>query len=108
MPSRLLSSILFLGILAIGVSSGQEGIAEVPIPRNVYGGILACGPDGQAYFHSLGSEYFVLRASLDGSSAVFRSPDKDYADAVAPLRSWREYPVANASAREEENHLPLR
>lgn len=84
MPCRPIISILFVGILAVGVSSSQEGIAEVPIPRNVYGGILACGGDGQAYFHSLGSEYFVLRASLDGSNVIFRIPDKEYVDAVAP------------------------
>jgi hypothetical protein len=42
-PSRLLSSIFFLAILATGVSSAQEGTAEVPIPENMYAGIIAYG-----------------------------------------------------------------
>ena len=98
MPSRLLSAILFAGIFAIGVSSAQEGIAEVPVPRNVYGAIIACGADGQAYFSSIGNEYFVLRTSLDGSSLTFKLPKVAhyaYAGAVAPyaggvnvLSSW--------------------
>ena len=84
MLSRLLSSMFSLGILAIGVSSAQEGIAEVPIPQNMYAGILACGTGGQAYLPSRGSEYFVLGAALDGSNVIFRIPDKQYADSVAP------------------------
>ena len=89
MPSRLLSVILFTGILATGVSSAQEGIAEVPVPRNVYGAIIACGADDQAYFSSIGGEYFVLRTSLDGSSLTFRLPKAAYAyaGAVAPYTS---------------------
>jgi hypothetical protein len=93
MPSRLLISILFAGMFAIGATPAQEGITEVPVPRNVYGAIEACGADGQAYFSSIGDENFVLRASLDGSSLTFRLPK--YANAVAPyaggvniLSSW--------------------
>lgn len=98
MPSRLLNSILFAGVFAIGVSSAQEGIAEVPIPLNVYPNIIACGADGQAYFSSIGDEYFVLRVSLDGSSLTFGLPKVAYyayGGAVAPyaggvnvLSSW--------------------
>jgi len=83
MPSRLLSSILFAGIFAISVSSAQEGTAEVPVPRNVYGQIMACGTGGQAYF-PLGSEHSALRVSLDGSTVKFRLPGKVYPNAVAP------------------------
>jgi hypothetical protein len=84
-PSRLLSSMVFVGIFAIGVSYSQEGVAEVPIPRkNLYAGIMACGADGQAYFRSIGYEYWVLRVSLDGSRLTFRLPDRTYVDAVAP------------------------
>lgn len=99
MPSRLLSSVLFAGIFAIGVSSAQQGAAGVPIPRmTLYAGIIACGPYGQAYLPSIGYEFFVLRVSLDGSSLTFRLPDKTYyAEAVAPyaagvniLSSWRD------------------
>jgi hypothetical protein len=50
MPSRLLNSIVFAGIFAIGVCSAQEGITEVPIPQDAYGEIISCGPDGQAFF----------------------------------------------------------
>ena len=84
MRSRLLGVIAFAGMLGAGISSAQEGIAEVPIPRNVYGAIIACGADGQAYFSSIGYEYFVLRASLDGSSQIFDLPDKGHASVVAP------------------------
>lgn len=56
----------------------------MPIPRNVYGGIIACGAEGQAFFPSTGDERFALRVSLDGSSVIFRIPDKQGADAVAP------------------------
>ncbi len=98
MRSRLRNSILFAGIFAIGFSSAQEGTSEVPVPRNVYGAIIACGADGQAYFSSIGDEYFVLRTSLDGSSLKFRLPKVAhyaYAGAVAThaggvnvLSSW--------------------
>jgi hypothetical protein len=81
MASRLLSSILFLGILAINVSSAQEGIAEVPIPQDAYGAIISCGADGQAFFHL---NYAALRLSLDGSSVTFKLPDKADARVVAP------------------------
>jgi hypothetical protein len=70
----------------------------VPVPRNVYGAIIACGANGQAYFSSIGDEYFVLRTSVDGSSLTFRLPKVAhyaYAGAVAPyaggvnvLSSW--------------------
>ncbi|MGP0017264.1 MAG: hypothetical protein ACLPHP_01745 [Candidatus Sulfotelmatobacter sp.] len=83
MPSRLLNSILFAGIFAIGVSSAQEGTAEVPVPGNVYAQIMACGADGQAYF-PLGGEHSTLRVSLDGSTLTFRLPGKVYPNAVAP------------------------
>jgi hypothetical protein len=81
MPSRLLNSIVFAGIFAIGVSSAQEGIAEVPIPQDAYGEIISCGADGQAFFHL---NYAALRLSLDGSSLTFKLPDKANVRAVAP------------------------
>jgi hypothetical protein len=84
MPFRLLNSILFAGIFAVGVSSAQEGTAEVPVPGNAYAQIMACGADGQAYFPSVGAEYFVLRVSLDGSTVTFRLPGKAYPNAAAP------------------------
>jgi hypothetical protein len=56
----------------------------VPLPKNIYGAIIGCGTDGQAYFSSIGDEYFILRASLDGSSQIFNLPDKWYARVVAP------------------------
>ncbi|MGA7753516.1 MAG: hypothetical protein WCB05_11815 [Candidatus Sulfotelmatobacter sp.] len=84
MQSRLLGVIAFAGILGAGVSSAQEGIAEVPLPQNIYGAIVGCGTEGQAYLSSIGYEYFVLRVSLDGSSQIFNLPDKRYARVVAP------------------------
>ncbi len=81
MPSRLLSSILFLGILAVGVSFGQEGIAEVAIPRDAIGGVIACGADGQAF---LPLNFAALRVGLNGSSSTFTLPDKASVTAVAP------------------------
>jgi hypothetical protein len=81
MPSRLLNSIVFAGIFAIGVTSAQEGIAEVPIPQDAYGEIISCGADGQAFFRL---NYAALRLSLDGSSLTFKLPDKANARAVAP------------------------
>ncbi len=77
----------FAGMLGVSVSSAQEGIAEVPLPQNIYGVIVGCGTEGQAYFSSIGDEYFVLRASLDGSSQTFNLPDKRYARVVAPYAS---------------------
>jgi|HubBroStandDraft_1064217.scaffolds.fasta_scaffold00503_4 hypothetical protein len=84
MPARLLNSILFASILAIGVSSAQEGTAEVPVPGNVYAQIMACGAGGQAYFPLEGGEHSALRVSLDGSTVTFRLPGKAYPNAVAP------------------------
>jgi hypothetical protein len=84
MQSRPLGVIAFAGVLAAGISSAQEGIAEVPLPQNIYGAIVGCGTEGQAYLSSIGDEYFVLRASLDGSSQIFNLPDKGYARVVAP------------------------
>jgi hypothetical protein len=84
MQSRLFGLIAFAGILGLGTSSAQEGIAEVPLPQNIYAAIVGCGTEGQAYLSSLGSEYYVLRASVDGSSQVFKLPDKEYARVVAP------------------------
>jgi|ERR1700722_2063339 len=81
MPSRLLNSIVFAGIFAIGVSSAQEGIAEVPIPQDAYGEIISCGADGQAFFPL---NFAALRVSLDGSSLTFSLPDKASVRAVAP------------------------
>ena len=85
MPSRLLNSILFAGIFAgifaVSVSSAQEGIAEVPIPQDVYGEIISCGAGGQAFFYLNDA---ALRLSLDGSSSTFKLPDKASARAVAP------------------------
>jgi hypothetical protein len=84
MPSRLLGVVAFAGIFTAGISSAQEGIAEVPLPQNIYGAIIGCGTEGQAYFSSIGDEYLVLRASLDGSSQTFNLPDKRSARVVAP------------------------
>jgi hypothetical protein len=81
MPCRPIISILFLSILAVGVSSGQEGIAEVPIPQDAYGEIISCGADGQAFFRL---NYAALRVSLDGPSLAFKLPDKANVRAVAP------------------------
>jgi len=84
MHFRMFWVIAFAGIVGAGVSCAQEGIAEVPLPRNIYGVVAGCGTAGQAYFSSIGSEYFILRASLDGSSQKFNLPDKKYASVVAP------------------------
>jgi hypothetical protein len=87
MPSRLLSSIVFAGVFAIGASPAQQGATEVLLPRpdNIYPGIVACGAGGQVYFRSISSkEHFVLRLSLDGSSLTFGLPDGTMANAVAP------------------------
>lgn len=82
MPSRLLSSILFLGALAIGVSSAREGIAEVPIPRDVIGEIISCGADAHAFFPL---NFAALRVSIDGSTVTFKLPDKA---SVADIASY--------------------
>lgn len=87
MPSRLLVAFAFAGILAAGITFAQEGIAEVPIPQNMYADILACGANSQAYLPSRGPQYFVLRVAMDGSNLIFNLPDKKYADAVAPYAS---------------------
>jgi hypothetical protein len=105
MPSRLLGSIVFASLFAIAASSAQQGVAEVPLPReNLYGEIRACGTDGQAFLPSSGDEFFVLRVSLDGSSLTFNLPDKrHHAEAIAPyaagvniLSTWKE----NVSSKE--------
>jgi hypothetical protein len=97
MPSRLLGYILFLGMLATGVSSAQEGIAEVPIPRDAIGGIVACGADGQAF---LPLNFAALRVALEGSSLTFGLPDKASVRAVAP------YPAGvNILGRSQEPKL---
>jgi hypothetical protein len=90
MAMPMFAFIGFAGALLLGTSSGQEGSAEVPLPTDTRGPIIACGYAGEAYLPS--NEHVINRLSLDGLTTTFTLPHgvlpntiASYADGVNML-----------------------